>query len=671
MKYNHIMYALALGFFLGCRATETQVLLEIMPSHACSTPAPAYPLLLPSTEGLQGQVLGLANSTGTLTWLTTLTNSNQLNLIYTATSGDIPLTLVLRDTTGSFAATNITATGLFIGNVSYTLPATNAVQTTVQAKLNNTVSITDFGGIGDGVTNSYTALRNALIALNAVGGGELFIPAGTYILSFTPGTTVPLFSNITITGQGSGNTTLIFEPTNGSFAAYFATQGNPNTNVTIRDLAIVSIAPSDNQFLFFFSLSTNINNFTLDNVLINGNMTNSGTTEASLSTLPEVLVFPSGGTQSNITINQCTIHNVDYPILNSGPVSVQDFQVLNSNFFNNYGQDISFNSNSTGEGNILIDGNTITNNLAYRITSRLGIAIGIAGGTDVRIVNNYVSGIMYNAIHIEGSVLNFVIQNNNVEVDGWGAYIGLGGSPLVAPQFGVVSGNTFTLSGNTQLNPLGIALVYSGNPAPAKNIIITDNVVIGNYANGIQSAALLSDIGRISGNDVILSQTGYFIEQGGFYLDHNISTSCGLGLLGIEASVGSHIFNSCAINAIAIGQPLVMQNAIVVLPAQSLSVGTTNYNLFSIDSADRLSANANVYVRAPSSVNDFSAGTTSLLWDGTTLTANSVISLQPGVIVSSFINNSSMLALSVFTSQARSNVAIEVALNGLYILSPG
>lgn len=83
----------------------------------CQTLLPAensYRLLLPAMQGGEGQVLGLLSNDGDLAWITTVTNSEQLQLLYTATSEDIPLTLVLRDSTGSFAATTITLTSCLV-----------------------------------------------------------------------------------------------------------------------------------------------------------------------------------------------------------------------------------------------------------------------------------------------------------------------------------------------------------------------------------------------------------------------------------------------------------------------------------------------------------------------------------------------------------------------------
>jgi hypothetical protein len=76
--------------------------------------------------------------------------------------------------------------------VSYTPAGSGAVATTVQAKLRQWVSVTDFGAKGDGITDDTTAFNNAFAASSSV-----FIPQGTYIVGAL------LFGSQSTTGQSS------------------------------------------------------------------------------------------------------------------------------------------------------------------------------------------------------------------------------------------------------------------------------------------------------------------------------------------------------------------------------------------------------------------------------------------------------------------------------------
>jgi hypothetical protein len=64
------------------------------------------------------------------------------------------------------------------GAVTYTQGASGSVQTTVQAKLQESVSVKDFGATGDGVTDDTAAIQAAIDAASTI-----FVPSGTYKIS--------------------------------------------------------------------------------------------------------------------------------------------------------------------------------------------------------------------------------------------------------------------------------------------------------------------------------------------------------------------------------------------------------------------------------------------------------------------------------------------------------
>ena len=80
--------------------------------------------------------------------------------------------------------------------VSYLPAGTGAVATTVQTKLRESVSVKDFGAVGDGVTDDTAAIQAAIDAVNAVGGGIVSVPQGTYMIN--AGTFVNMKTNVTL-----------------------------------------------------------------------------------------------------------------------------------------------------------------------------------------------------------------------------------------------------------------------------------------------------------------------------------------------------------------------------------------------------------------------------------------------------------------------------------------
>lgn len=93
--------------------------------------------------------------------------------------------------------------------VTYTVPLPNAVTTNVEAKLAETVSVMDFGAVGDGVADDTTAFANAIAASNAI-----YVPPGTYLVdgSFN-------ISNKFI--YGDGNASVIQLSGNGTYECVF------------------------------------------------------------------------------------------------------------------------------------------------------------------------------------------------------------------------------------------------------------------------------------------------------------------------------------------------------------------------------------------------------------------------------------------------------------------
>ena len=79
---------------------------------------------------------------------------------------------------------------------------TGAVQRTVESKLQDVVSVKDFGAVGDGVADD-TAAFSAASAL----GVSIYIPSGTYLLSSSPttnsSTTYVIDAGASFTGSGS------------------------------------------------------------------------------------------------------------------------------------------------------------------------------------------------------------------------------------------------------------------------------------------------------------------------------------------------------------------------------------------------------------------------------------------------------------------------------------
>jgi hypothetical protein len=103
----------------------------------------------------------------------TETSSTSVTLTMAAIAGDEYTFIGGQDVSSSFSGTN----------VSFIQSGTGAVTRSVQTKLRETVSVKDFGAVGDGVTDDTAAIQAAIDAVFNAGGGTVHIPTGTYLVS--------------------------------------------------------------------------------------------------------------------------------------------------------------------------------------------------------------------------------------------------------------------------------------------------------------------------------------------------------------------------------------------------------------------------------------------------------------------------------------------------------
>ncbi|WP_426199417.1 glycosyl hydrolase family 28-related protein [Pseudomonas sp. DC3200b2] len=70
--------------------------------------------------------------------------------------------------------------------------------------------IRDYGAKGDGTTDDTAAIQKAINAAAAAGGGKVYVPSGTWVVSDSDGSgnALALKSNVTLSGDGAGETVL-------------------------------------------------------------------------------------------------------------------------------------------------------------------------------------------------------------------------------------------------------------------------------------------------------------------------------------------------------------------------------------------------------------------------------------------------------------------------------
>ena len=95
--------------------------------------------------------------------------------------------VIIKDANGSVLADQdpYLGDGLPSDAIAFVQSGTGAVARTAQAKLRDTVSVKDFGAVGDGVADDTAEFQAAIHYLESVKGGNLIVPWGQYRISST------------------------------------------------------------------------------------------------------------------------------------------------------------------------------------------------------------------------------------------------------------------------------------------------------------------------------------------------------------------------------------------------------------------------------------------------------------------------------------------------------
>jgi hypothetical protein len=335
---------------------------------------------------------------------------------------------VMTNETGVINTGNATA-------ITYTLTETGAVQQTVQTKLEQYVSVADFGAVGDNSTNDATAIQAAVNALPASGGTLEFLSGKTYVI----GTPINFTgkSDFTVTGfgatircgatritsylnlDGAANATIIGLTFDGRVAQMpLYTSGDFPAFYNVGVYSNTGVAGLKVQNCTFKNLYT-----VAGGIRLSSNVTFSDCTFTSpAQTQDQVLQHLNFQTSQNIRVFNCDFINAAPPTIASGVCGVfasgitgQGIKIDGCNF-DYCGRD-NTGTHRLGVIDFYYDvDNVVVTNCVSRNTLAQFMRLSSAYGA--RISNNqiYMSAVCeidYNILSVESGAI--IIGGNNVE----------------------------------------------------------------------------------------------------------------------------------------------------------------------------------------------------------------------------------------------------------------
>jgi len=332
--------------------------------------------------------------------------------IFKNAAGTIPLSQLDDNFTAVVDTTSLAATtgATLVGTIQ---SGTGAVLRTIGAKLKETVSVKDFGAVGDGVTDDTAAIQAAITYLVTIGGGALNFSSGTFLISLE----INIPSNVGIKGEGILATIIKSNGINGRIA-FRTSVGSDNRGPSCGGFSLLGNNIGTNLLLLEVAVERlfvdiDVRNSNTNGIVINGAQNCTFNNVNSQDNLKTNIIFDYGAGNNRFfgsEISKAGEWNIKF--LQSGTSPIGGFSIPSGNrFYSSVIERLGWD----GVGGVSAD-------------TGLGIIYHGAGiyngfyGCDIAIGGELTSQKSMVVMAKDGSNTSYYLEFDNITWSGWPAY---------------------------------------------------------------------------------------------------------------------------------------------------------------------------------------------------------------------------------------------------------